>query len=233
MHVFLDTDDLDFATKVRDNYARTMTATITDHIPMQFPRKDPYTEVVNIHYGKNIFSDPSVAEARHNQLAYATEGAVLFSDTPRNESNSPIHVGNLNACLTDLAVVHLNNSVKKAALFKDLPVRYFGITKEDPKNALVIDNKAWPKCLPLVLEVLEQTPENWWYNTAFISTGNAENFKDLFEDELYYTTPVAMTPFAKKKLEIAGVDFVDASELPGDPKLGVKLRELTRRANDM
>lgn len=233
MHVFLDTDDQSFAEKVRDKYSQNFPATIQDYIPMQFPRLDPYTEVVKIHYGTHIFNNPSVGESRYTQLAFATEGSVLFSDTPRNESNSPIHVGNLNACITDNAVVHLRNSVKRSTIFKDLPVRYFGITKEDPKNVLVIDNKKWDKCLPLVLEVLEKTTDNWWYNSAFISTGNAENLTNIFEDDLYYSTPVALTDSAKKKLELAGIDYIDASHLPGDPKLGVKLRELTRRENDM
>lgn len=235
MHIFLDTDDIAVAAAVANvvslKYSNTIISNGIKEIGLG-PAPSEEGTTVNIYYGSDIFGHLPVEQARLAQYAFATEGAVLFTDKPRKDARSPIYAGTLVTGVSDRILVHLDYAKRRSDEIKDLPVKFFGVTQQDPKNVLVIDNKSPEKNLPLILSVLEHAPENWWYSLAFVSTANADYLREFFEDTMSYSTPVAMTQSAVAKLRSVEVEFTDASDIELGPRGGLLLRERTRRAND-
>lgn len=235
MHIFLETDDPTLAAKAANavslKYSNTIISNGIKEIGLS-PTPDKVDVTANIYYGTDLFDHLPVEQARLAQYAFATEGAVLFTDKPYKDVWSPIFAGPLDTGTSDRILVHLDYAKKRSEEIKALPVKFFGVTQQDPKNILVIDNKSPEKNLPLILSVLEHAPDNWWHNLAFVSTANAEYLREFFEDTMSYSTPVAMTKSAVAKLRSVGVEFSDASDIELGPRGGLLLRELTRRAND-
>lgn len=235
MHIFLDTDNHSLAAEVANRLSHEVESsfihqTITD---VEFGQPlDERNNTAHIYYGTDLFGHLSEEQARLSIFAFASEGAIMFSDKPRKEFPSPLYAGPLAVGNSDLLLVHLRYAARRAADIKELPVKYFGVTMEDPKNILVIDNKSPEKNLPLIMSVLEHAPSNWWHSVAFVSTSNAAHLFEFFEDTMSYSTPVAMTSAAVAKLNQVGVEYVDASKLEHDVRFGARLRDLTRRAND-
>ena len=235
MNIFLDTDDLLVVAKASDAIAQKYPNTIISKGIKEIglsPAPDKVEITANIYYGSDLFDHLSVEQARLAQYAFATDGAVLFTDKPRKEVRTPIYSGTLATGSSDRILVHLDYAKRRSDEIKALPVKFFGVTQQDPKNVLVIDNKSPEKNLPLILSVLEHAPDNWWHNLAFVSTANAEYLREFFEDTMSFATPVAMTPSAVAKLRSVGVEFTDASDIELGPRGGLLLRERTRRAND-
>lgn len=235
MHIFLDTDDPTVAANVANAVSGKFSNTIISHGIKEAglsPAPSKVDITANIYYGLDMFSHLPIEQARLALYAFATEGAVLFTDKLRKDARTPIYAGTLATGSSDRILVHLDYAKRRSDEIKSLPVKFFGVTQQDPKNVLVIDNKSPEKNLPLILSVLEHAPENWWHSLAFVSTANAEYLREFFEDTMSYSTPVAMTKSAVAKLRSVGVEFTDASDIELGPRGGLLLRERTRRAND-
>lgn len=230
MHILLETEDKKYVDSIVEELLKTVDEVSVRH---DEPITNSPPGACVVHYKKEFFPGPESEDYRYSFLHLATKGVVYFTDKEfTQDTRPPTYVGVFRE--PRMVVEAARYAKMRSDLFEKLPVFYFGRTFTDPKNVLVIDHKGLSKNNDLIEAVLLIAPDNWWNSVAFVSTGNTSHLDKLFDDTLYYSQPVALTPAALAKLKHVGVDFVDASEIDLDSKRGgLTLREYTRRDESM
>lgn len=228
MLILLETEDKNYVDSVVNELLKTENEVSVRH---DEPIVDVPKGACVVHYKKEFIPEET-DEYRLIHHHIARDGAVYFTGkTFSPDTHPPAYVGDFRE---PKRVVEAAKYAKmRSDMFKSLPVSYFGKTFTDPKNVLVIDNKGFSKNSDFIQSVLTNAPENWWSSLAFVSTSNVAHLDKLFEDTLYYSKPVALTPAALAKLKHVGVDFVDATMFTPDARGGRLLREYTRRDESM
>lgn len=232
MLILLETDDKTFVDAVRD-----VALTCVDEVSIQtgFPSLVALDDSNVILYGEDLFEGMDTAQYRILHYELAKLGGVFFTNRPfdikLDGSPSPMYAGSIldPKKIVDSAIY----AQARAEKFKDLKVNYIGRTFVDPKNVIVMDNKSQDKNWDIISNLMAVAPENWWDSVAFVSTSNVDYLDSLFNDTLYYSQAVALTPAAGAKLRHVGVDFVDISDIPFTERGGRLIREATRRNGSM
>lgn len=229
MHIFIETEDTSFVERVSSHIINTYGPVSVSHglkeagLPLS---ADVEGKVVHVYYGTDFFGHLSRTESRLAQFAFATAGAMLFTNKERKVAESPIYVDKIPFDDPKKVIVALKYYERRAQIFKDAKVNYFGLTSESPQLILLMDNKRSGN-LPLITKFLEHAPENWWVNLGFASTKNTA-YLDEFFDDVYTAYPVALTPSAAAKLRNTKQKFYDASKLPLTDEGLKTVRENTR-----
>lgn len=171
--------------------------------------------------------------SRWSQLYFASKGARMYSD--KLSAESPLYAGKSLSTEDDIvhALKDLQYAQGRAAYFESYGVNYVGRSYSDPRNIIVVDNKAGNKALSPVLSeeyatLYETLPEDWWQSCGFVSTGNVDKLSSFLED-LPDTIKMGYSTGALAKLKYSGVDYAVLPVPEKTTSYGILVREKANR----
>lgn len=220
-HVFLDTNDKEYAQRVVDALGSGSPPTNESPWPELVADRNTPTKVF---YGVE-FDDS--AESRMIQLGLASSGSILLSN---KEIPSPMYAGFLPDSVSRVRV-YLDYAKNRSEEFLNIGgLNYAGRTYQDPKSVILLDGKVNKS--EALKTILDKAPKNWWWNVGFLNDPTDDALDKALNDRLYFTSVVCLNYSSLSRLESLGhsESALDGSFFdPHDPHVAVKLRSLTSR----